>query len=130
MNEVLKKLRFDDSKKMLIINAPKSFEELITELKFDREPSGSDKGMYEYVQIFAITQFELDNTLKSTAKYCKYDCLFWACYPKGGGKIKSDIKRDTLWKALELVGMRPVTQIAIDETWSAMRARPIEMVGK
>jgi hypothetical protein len=27
-------------------------------------------------------------------------------------------------------GMRPVTQIAIDETWSALRFRPYEEVGK
>jgi hypothetical protein len=26
--------------------------------------------------------------------------------------------------------MQCVTQIAIDETWSALRCRPIEMVGK
>ena len=32
----------------------------------------------------------------------KFDCLFWVCYPKGGGKIKNDIKRETVWKAFEI----------------------------
>ena len=68
--------------------------------------------------------------MKEVERVGKYDCLFWACYPKGGGQIKSDIKRDTVWKAFDLIGLQAVSQIAIDETWSALRARPAEMVGK
>jgi hypothetical protein len=59
----------------------------------------------------------------------KYDCVFWASYPKGTGKIKSDIKRETVWKAFELIGQEAVTQVAIDDTWSVLRARPYDKVG-
>jgi hypothetical protein len=56
--------------------------------------------------------------------------MFWACYPKGKGKIKYDLNRDSVWPALALAGLCPVSQIAIDETWSALRGRDPELVGK
>ena len=60
----------------------------------------------------------------------KFDALFWACYPIGGGKIKSDLKREVVWEVLELIRLRAVSQVALDETWSALRGRPHELVGK
>ncbi|MEU5053822.1 MULTISPECIES: hypothetical protein [unclassified Streptomyces] len=45
---------------------------------------------------------------------------FWVVYPKGN---KADINRDSLWRILAEYGMRPIAQIAVDETWSALRFR-------
>jgi hypothetical protein len=47
--------------------------------------------------------------------------VFWVAYPKGN---RADINRDTLWPILGEQDMRPVTQVAIDEVWSAMQFRP------
>ncbi len=41
-------------------------------------------------------------------------------YPKGN---RTDINRDTLWPILGEHDMRPVTQVAIDDIWSAMQFR-------
>jgi hypothetical protein len=51
--------------------------------------------------------------------------VVWISYPKGGA---SELKRDLLWDANP--GWRPVTQIAVDDLWSAMRFRPESEVGK
>jgi len=48
--------------------------------------------------------------------------VLWVAYPKGG---RSDINRDTLWPILAREGLRPITQVAIDGTWSALRFRPL-----
>ena len=40
--------------------------------------------------------------------------------------IKPDVNRDTLWPILGEHGMRPVSQVAIDDTWSALRFRPLK----
>ena len=50
--------------------------------------------------------------------------------PKGTGKIRNNIKCETVWTAFELIGLQAVSQIAIDDTWSALRGRPTEKVGK
>lgn len=47
----------------------------------------------------------------------------WFAYPKLSGKIKTDITRDKGWAVLEAYTLMPVTQIAIDATWSALRFR-------
>lgn len=48
----------------------------------------------------------------------------WIAYPKKTGPIKTGITRDHGWRPLKDLGFLPVTQIAIDETWSALRWRP------
>jgi hypothetical protein len=37
-------------------------------------------------------------------------------------------KSEAVWAAMEGTGWRPVSQIAIDEVWSALRFRPTEDV--
>jgi hypothetical protein len=117
-------------KKSLIINAPAEYEELLDGVNFDKEYNPALAATYDFVQIFATTQSELEKLVDQVCEAGKYDCLFWLCYPKGGGEIKSDVKRETVWKAFEIAALRPVSQIAIDETWSALRGRPSEKVGK
>ncbi len=49
--------------------------------------------------------------------------VFWVAYPKAN---KADINRDSLWPILAERGMRPISQIAVDETWSALRFRALK----
>jgi hypothetical protein len=60
----------------------------------------------------------------------RYDGLLWMSYPKRSSKVETDITRDRGWHMLAQAGLRPVTQVSIDATWSGLRFRPIEQVGK
>jgi len=51
------------------------------------------------------------------------DGLAWVAYPKAG-RLGTDINRDSLAARLSERGVRPVRQISIDATWSALRFRP------
>jgi hypothetical protein len=46
--------------------------------------------------------------------------VLWFAYPKGG---RADIDRDSLWPIVAELGMRPISQVAVDEAWSALRFR-------
>jgi hypothetical protein len=46
----------------------------------------------------------------------------WVVYPKGG---RADINRDSLWPILAEHGLRPISQVSVDDTWSALRFRPL-----
>ena len=48
---------------------------------------------------------------------------FWVAYPKGN---RADVNRDSLWPLLAEHGFRPISQVAVDETWSALRFRPLK----
>jgi hypothetical protein len=49
--------------------------------------------------------------------------VLWVAYPKGN---RADINRDTLWPILAEHGLRPITQVAVDGVWSALRFRPLK----
>jgi hypothetical protein len=51
------------------------------------------------------------------------DRLVWLAYPKAG-RLGTDLNRDTVAALLADDSVRPVRQIAIDDTWSALRFRP------
>ena len=72
----LKKLKFDDSKKSLIINAPVEYDKLLTGADFDREYNPSNATMYDFIQIFATSQSELESIVAQVFSGGKYDCLF------------------------------------------------------
>jgi hypothetical protein len=54
----------------------------------------------------------------------------WFAYPKKSGRVPATITRDTGWDALVAHDWLPVTQIAIDTDWSALRFRPRSEIGK
>lgn len=72
---------------------------------------------------------ELEQLGQAAFQAVKYDGLLWVCYPKQTAKVETNLNRDILWKLIEPRGLRPVTQIALDATWSALRFRPAEKVG-
>ncbi len=127
---IFKKLKSSIAEEKLIINAPEEYLAILEGLDFDSFPEESKIGKYDFVQVFASSQAEMETLMQQVAKAGKYDCLFWACYPKSSGKEKYDLKRETVWTAIHLAGLRPVSQIAIDEKWSALRGRDLELVGK
>jgi hypothetical protein len=47
----------------------------------------------------------------------------WLCYPKKSGAIKTDITRDIGWEPVFELDLLPVTQISVNDTWSALRWR-------
>ncbi|OLE27228.1 MAG: hypothetical protein AUG44_10725 [Actinobacteria bacterium 13_1_20CM_3_71_11] len=105
------------------INAPGDYAALVGGL-----PDGAtvvEQGpAADVVHAFARTLAELTAHGQAAVEAARAGGLVWISYPKGG---KSELKRDLLWDAVP--GWRPVTQIAVDETWSAMRFRPEAEIG-
>ena len=80
--------------------------------------------------MFVRDSADLRKLNKSVLQRVKPDGVLWVCYPKGGAKASTDLNRDVLWKAMEKNGLVGVTLVAIDETWTAMRFRPPDRVGR
>jgi len=125
--QLFKRLQLPKAKRALIMNAPPEFLTQLHELPefhFDQSPTGK----YDYAQIFVRDMAELERLIGPVLEAVEFDALLWICYPKGTSGVKTDVNRDILWKHLAGRGIRPVTMLAIDETWSAMRMRPVELV--
>jgi len=53
----------------------------------------------------------------------------WISYPKASSKhYKSEIKYGQGWAPLGKEGFEPVSMVAIDEDWSAVRFRRVEFI--
>lgn len=53
------------------------------------------------------------------------DGALWIAYAKGGSKLKSDINRNSIREYVVTVGFDTVAQIAIDDSWSALRLKMV-----
>jgi hypothetical protein len=85
--------------------------------------SGVSAAKADGVLIFVRTIADVEATAALVVNAAREDRLAWLAYPKAG-KLGTDLNRDILWKHMLGKGIQGVRQIAIDETWSAMRFRP------
>ena len=128
-NPLIKKLRIQPGQRLLILNAPEGYLSNLGQLPDGVEVNDVPDGVFDFVQVFVKSITELEKQASVAIKAVKYDGLVWICYPKQSSGIKTDINRDTGWSVVQKAGLRPVTQVAIDDTWSALRFRPVERVG-
>jgi hypothetical protein len=122
------KLRIHAGQKLLILNAPEGYLSKLGALPEGVIVSHTPEGVFDFVQLFIKSIAELEENGPIAMGAVKFDGLLWICYPKQTSGINTDINRDSGWSVIQKAGLKPVTQIAIDETWSALRFRPGERV--
>ena len=88
----------------------------------DANPA-AEPGAADVVVAFARNRAEVDSVAAPAIEAARQDRLAWIAYPKAG-KLGTDLSRDVLAALLAARGVQPVRQVAIDETWSALRFRP------
>ncbi|MHA1925393.1 MAG: hypothetical protein ACXABV_03685 [Candidatus Thorarchaeota archaeon] len=121
-----KKLFIKENYIVLLVNEPEGYRDLLIDLPDDVKIVSSSAEPVDFAHLFVRDRVELEAHLEKTNAYVKKGGLLWVSYPKGTSKIKTDINRDSIWAYSKTLGIRPVTQISIDDTWSAMRFKPIE----
>jgi hypothetical protein len=62
----------------------------------------------------------LTELFRKIKPFLKDGGLLWAIYPKTD-QIDTDSKRETAWDCGETIGTHPVSQIAVDDVWLALR---------
>jgi len=120
MNKALAaKLKLNTHQNVLVKNVPDALSSL-----FDDEQLKASRGKkYDAVVLFAATQAELNKHITSALTALQNDALLWIAYPKKSGIIKTDLSRDYGWDALTEADYIPVSLVAVDQTWSALRFR-------
>ncbi len=127
---LIKKLRLKEGDRALVLNPPAGYLEQLADLPAGVRLEQEAEGEFDFVHLFVKDSADLERLYPQARQAIKYDGVFWISYPKGSSGVKTDLNRDILWQKLTGKGIRPVTQIAIDEVWSALRFRPEEQVGR
>jgi len=112
--DIATKLQLKPGQSVCVVNAPSAFS--LPGLPV----AGADDA--DMVIGFAVMRVDVSR-LSAVVAAALTDRLAWVGYPKGG-KLGTDLNRDRLADALATKGIQPVRQVAIDDTWSALRFRP------
>ncbi len=114
------KMKLKSGFRAAILNAPDGYlKELSPEgVSLDQSLSGQ----YDWIQIFVRSQAELEALIPKVKAALKPVSLLWISFPKGTSKIQTDLTRDKGWDSVQ--GLKWVTLISVNETWSAFSLRP------
>jgi hypothetical protein len=119
-----KKLQLKPGQTLRALHAPEGFEAEAPEAG----PAGSQPPAAEGVPapatlVFVTSFADAEERVAPAVAAALADDLAWVAYPKAG-KLGTDLNRDSLAAFMTARGVRPVRQVAIDDTWSALRFRP------
>jgi len=130
MASLFDKLQLKGHEKMLVLNAPASFEAELSQLPvphIDRSLEALPEITFSLA--FVTKQADVDALTQKIAARAKGDAAVWFAYPKGSSKkLKCDFNRDTGWAELKKAGFDTVRSIAIDEDWTGLRFRRAEFI--
>jgi len=119
-----KKLRILPGQRMLVLNAPPRYLDAIGELPEGSALEQSGEGPFDFVHLFVRDAAELEAVGPAAQSAATYDGIPWISYPKLSSGVASDLSRDIVARIVAGFGLRAVTQVSIDEVWSALRFRP------
>jgi hypothetical protein len=126
MKDLLKKFKFKGDG--VVFNSP---SEILSDLlNLGMSAPLDKKTKTKNTLVFINDKKEFLVFLNKQLKYIEHDSVLWIAYPKQSSGIKSDINRDIIAFTAEDFGITSVAAISINETWSGLRFRPIECVGK
>ena len=130
MASVFEKLNLKDRQEMVVLNAPASFEPELARLAVMTIHRHLESvAATEFVLAFVTKKAEVDALAKQIAKRAKGEAVVWLAYPKGTSKkYKCDFNRDTGWDVLKAAGFDTVRAVAIDEDWTGLRFRRVEVI--
>lgn len=127
VEQILKKLRIRGHDPVLIVNAPSEYKDVLSALEGRIDSAPQQK--YRFIHVFVRIKRDIQQYVPSAIKALDGDGLLWISYPKKSSKkYQSDISRDSGWETIAEYNFEPVTQISINDDWSALRFRQVEHI--
>lgn len=130
MTPLFKKLNLKQHRSIVVLNAPESFEPELAALNdVAVERTVGRQAKLDFGIAFVVTEQQLDAASTALATAAHGDAVLWMAYPKSTSRrYKCEFNRDGGWAMLGRAGFEPVRQVAIDEDWSALRFRRVELI--
>jgi len=79
-----------------------------------------------FVHLFARDGAALSSRLREVSPRLTDDAVVWVSYPKADSGAGSDLNREKIWALAGPFGLTPVSQVAVDKIWSALRFKRTE----
>ena len=125
VNPIVKKLGLKPGMRALVVAAPDGYVHRLSPFPEGVEIATKPAGTYEFIQFFATRMSEIQKSAPGLLQRAAPEAVVWITYPKKTSGIDSDLSRDILAAAMTDKGWRPVSIVAVNDVWSALRFRPI-----
>ncbi len=122
ISPLIKKIRIPTDGNGFLINAPESWKQAFLGVSASFVIESTDQS--SWVLAFVKDQEEARNRLQSIAAAVAPGGTLWVAFPKKSGPMSTDMSRDHGWQALEAIDWAPVSNVSLDEEWSALRWKP------
>jgi hypothetical protein len=117
---ILEKLMLKPGYRAVVLNAPASYEPVLAAFPPDVDLAETFEGQFDFIHCFVKEQAELEREGPRLKAALKPGGLLWVSYPKGKA-LGTDLNRDIAAALLREIGLDAIFQVAIDDTWSALR---------
>lgn len=114
---VAERLQIKKGRRLAVIGAPPAIDKFIGAGDVRTKPGGAD-----VILVFARDRAELGRQVPQLLQ-APETAILWLAYPKLTSKLAGDLSREVVRDATAAHGLETVSQIAIDEDWSAMRLK-------
>lgn len=124
-----KKLRVMPGNSVLVMNAPDGYLEMLRPGPPDMTTEPQPNRDYDVVLLFVNNAEELARLGATAINSARGTGMLWITYPKGGKTVGATdlpatpwwVRRDVLGEITSVTGYKPVSFVAVDETWTALR---------
>jgi hypothetical protein len=117
---VAERLQVKGDRRLAMIGASAALDKTVGASKVRADAAKAD-----VVLLFAADREALDKNLPKLLKTIPTTSILWIAYPKLSSKLAADLSRDVIHALAPKYGLDTVSQIAIDEDWSALRLKRV-----
>ena len=117
---IAERLQVKGDRRIAVMGAPPAVDRAIGAKKSRAAAAEAD-----IILLFAPDCARLNAALPSLLKQAAKTAILWVAYPKLTSDLASDLSRDVIRALAPKHGLDTVSQIAIDDDWSALRLKRI-----
>jgi Protein of unknown function (DUF3052) len=118
---VAERLQVKGERRLAVVGASAALEETVGAAK-----ARTDLARADVVLLFAADRAGLEARLPDVLKAMQETAILWIAYPKLSSGLAADLSRDIIHALAPSHGLDTVSQIAIDEDWSALRLKRLK----
>lgn len=115
---LLRKLGLRPDMKVLLVNPPKNYFELLGQ---DISSQVVKNGNPGFVHLFAVSRKSLEKDFTNVIQKLPPDAMIWISWYKKAAKIPTDITEDVIREIVLPTGWVDVKVCAVSEQWSGLK---------
>src|SRR5438874_1846298 len=114
------KLGLKPGHKLIILNAPPGYADLLGPLPAGVRPALALQGPLDFIQFFTTGRAELEGEFPKLKAALAPTGMLWISWPKGASKVPTDLNENVVRDIGLKFGLVDVKVIAVDQTWSGL----------